>query len=58
MEYFEGIDNIDSLKIVILFLIEKANYYREKDVDMFSSYVSLINTYIKRLERLSEHYEQ
>ncbi len=57
MEYFEGIDNIDSLKIVILFLIEKANYYREKDVDMFSSYVSLINTYIKRLERLSEHYE-
>jgi hypothetical protein len=57
MKYFEDINNIDNTKIMILFLIEKANYYKDKNEELFASYVSLINTYIKKLERLSEHYE-
>lgn len=57
MKYLEDINDYESIKVIILFLIEKANYYKEKNKDLYSSYVNLINKYVLRLEKIGDHFE-
>ena len=54
MIYVDNVTNKEYIRTMIMFLLEKANYYKNNNADLYKSYISLAYDYVIKLEKVSD----